>query len=76
MLPKVVWFYQMSSVTAEPMPTDERMTIDERYKYLRLMRPRYIKADRRGRGRLLDEMEQVTQLHRESLIRRLKDDLK
>ena len=58
------------------MPTDERMTIDERYKYLRLMRPRYLKADRRERGRLLDEMEQVTQLHRKSLLRLLKGDLK
>jgi hypothetical protein len=53
------------------MTTEEQMTIDERYKYLRMMKARYVKADRRERGRLLDEMEAVTGLHRKSLIRRL-----
>ena len=53
------------------MTTEDQMTIDERYKYLRKMRARYVKADRRERGRLLDEMEAVTGLHRKSLIRRL-----
>jgi hypothetical protein len=47
------------------------MTIDERWKYLRQMKTRYVSADRKGRGRLLDEMESVTGLHRKSLIRRL-----
>lgn len=49
--------------------TQEQMTIDERYKYLRLMQPRYFKADRQARSALLDEMEQVTRLHRKSLVR-------
>lgn len=53
------------------MTTEEQMTIDERYKYLRMMKARYVKADRREQGRLLDEMEAVTGLHRKSLIRRL-----
>ena len=48
------------------------MTIDERYKYLRRMKTRYLKADRKERGRLLDEMEAVTGLRRRSLIWLLK----
>lgn len=35
---------------------DEQMTIDERRKDLKRMRPRYQAADRIGRGRLLDAM--------------------
>ena len=58
------------------MPTDDRMTIDERYKYLRLMRPRYCKADRQEQSRLLNEMEQVTVLHRKSLVRLLNGNLR
>lgn len=50
----------------------ERMTIDERYKYLRKMRPHYLKATGQKRSELLDEMERVTDLHRKSLIRLLK----
>ena len=53
------------------MPNDERMTIDERYKYLRIMQPRYTKANRDEQGQLLDEMQAVTGLHRKSLIRLL-----
>ncbi len=53
------------------MADDEEMTIDERRKYLKRMRPRYQQADRLGRGALLDEMEQVTALHRKSLLRLL-----
>ena len=57
------------------MSTQEQMSIDERYKYLRLMQSRYLKADRPTRSALLDEMEQVTGLHRKSLIRLLGGDL-
>lgn len=49
--------------------TDEHMTIDERYKYLRMMQKRYQEAGRKERGELLAEMEVITQLHRKSLIR-------
>jgi hypothetical protein len=52
------------------------MTIDERRKYLRMMQKRYVKADRREKGRLLDEMEQVTDLHRKYLVELMKGDLK
>lgn len=53
------------------MPQDERMTIDERRKYLKRMLPRYRRATRREQGRLLDEMQQVTDLDRKTLIRAL-----
>jgi hypothetical protein len=53
------------------MATEEKMTLDEVYKYLRLMKPRYLEADRAGKSTLLDEMEAVTGRHRKSLIRRL-----
>lgn len=57
------------------MTTGEMMNIDERYKYLRIMRPRYRGASREEKGRLLDEMEQVTGLHRKHLIQLLHGDL-
>jgi hypothetical protein len=58
------------------MPTEERMTINERCKYLKRMKPRFERADRVRRGLLLNEMEAVTGLHRKSLIRLLATDLK
>ena len=51
------------------MSKDDAMTIDERYKYLRKMRQRYVKASRKERAQLLDEMEAVIGQHRKSLIR-------
>jgi len=57
------------------MTTEDRMTIDERYKYLRKMKTRYLKAGRKERGRLLDEMEAIAGLHRKSLVRLLKGPL-
>lgn len=57
------------------MPTEVKMTVDERRKYLLIMRPRYVAADRTERSRLLDEIEQVTALHRKSLLRLLAGEL-
>ena len=57
------------------MSIEDRMTINERRKYLRKMQKRYRKADRKERGQLLDEMELITELHRKSLIRLMKDSL-
>jgi hypothetical protein len=51
------------------MSTEDKMTIDERRKYLRRMKKRYVQANREERGQLLDEMEKITELHRQSLIR-------
>src|SRR4030043_1606179 len=51
------------------MRKEEKMTIDERWKYLRLVKKRYVKAGKLERGRLLAEMQSVTRLHRKSLIR-------
>lgn len=53
------------------MLIEDRMTVDERRKYLARMKRRYDRADRRERGRLLREMEEVTGMHRKSLIRLL-----
>jgi len=58
------------------MPNEEQMTINERRKYLRLIRKRYLKTSKLERGWLLDEMEVVTGLHRKSLIRLIASDLK
>jgi hypothetical protein len=57
------------------MPDEEKMHLDERWKYLRRMRKRYLKATRLGRGQLLDEMEAMTGLHRKSLIRLMRGSL-
>jgi hypothetical protein len=57
------------------MPSETMMTIDERRKYLLIMRQRYVLAERPERGRLLDEMAQVTALHRKSLVRLLAGEL-
>ena len=57
------------------MSTNKAMTVDERLKYLRVMRPRYAKADRRAKGALLDEMMEVTGYSRKHLIHRLKGNL-
>jgi len=58
------------------MSHEERMTIDERRKYLHKMRIRYWQAQsRQERSELLDEMEMVTELHRKSLIRLINGEL-
>lgn len=51
------------------MATEEKMTIDERYKYLRIVQERYWAADKKGRSSLLNELEETTSMHRKSLIR-------
>lgn len=58
------------------MPNEEKMTVNERRpyripweKYLRLVQKRYLQANQLECGRLLDEMEAITGLHRKSLIR-------
>lgn len=51
------------------------MTIGERRKYLHLMQKRYLQAGRGERGKLLDEMQAVTKLHRKALIRLMNSSL-
>ncbi len=51
------------------MPSDDKMSVDERRKYLRLVAPRYAKAGRAEHSALLTEMRAVTGLHRKSLLR-------
>ena len=57
------------------MPNETTMTIDERRKYLLIMRQRYVLADRPTRSQLLDEMTRVTALQRKSRLRRLAGEL-
>jgi hypothetical protein len=57
------------------MTTNDKMTIDEVYKYLRRMRPQYEKSSQTEKGRMLDDMERVTGRHRKSLIRLLRGSL-
>jgi hypothetical protein len=57
------------------MSTEEKMNIDERRKYLRMMRRRYEQGRRQECKQLLDEMEAMTGLHRKSLIRLMNSSL-
>jgi hypothetical protein len=52
-------------------PTEEPMTVNERRKYLQQRKRAYEPASRAERSRLLTEMQQVTGLHRKSLLRLL-----
>jgi len=57
------------------MCSEERMTIDEQRKYLRAMKKRYMRANRKTKAQLLDEMEAVTWMHRKSLTRLMNSSL-
>jgi len=57
------------------MSHNESMNIDERRKYLRLVRPRYRKAGRKEKGQILDEMVAVTGLERKTLIHLMRGSL-
>ena len=54
------------------MSTEEKMTIDERYKYFRMMKRRYERANKQEKGSILDEMQVFTGQHRKGLIRSMK----
>ena len=58
------------------MSNNEKMNINERRKYLRLVRPRYRKAGRKEKGQLLNEMVAVTGLERKTLIHLMKGSLR
>jgi len=51
------------------MADNDKMTLQERDKYLRKMQKRYRKGDKLTKGKLLDEMQAVTEMHRKSLTR-------
>ena len=58
------------------MTTNNEMTIDEVYKYLRKIQALYGKANRKQKGRYLDEMVAITGRNRDYLIHILKGPLK
>jgi hypothetical protein len=47
------------------------MSVNERRKYIKLMKPCYAAAKRKERSRMLSDMQQVTGLHRKSVLRLL-----
>jgi len=49
------------------MGSEEKMTVDERYKYLRVLHRRYEEANRQERGHLLDEAAAITGLEQVSV---------
>lgn len=53
------------------MPTEERMTVNERHKYLHVMKSRYQKASRKEQSALLTEMEHLLGAPRSCGQRRL-----
>jgi len=57
------------------MPNEEKMTINERYKYLRIVQKQYCKVTRKERSQLLDQMQHVTRLNRKTLIRRMNSEI-
>lgn len=58
------------------MSEQDPMDVNERRKYLHKMRIRYWQVqDKTGRGKLLDEMEEVTGQHRKSLLRLIHGEL-
>src|SRR5438445_6311646 len=74
MLPKVIQFPQIKMLLGECMAEEEMtlLTLDERRKYLKRVWPRYLQANRGERSSLLTEMEQITAMHRKSIIRLMK----
>ena len=50
------------------MSTNDRMTIDERLKYLRIVKKQYVKASREEKSKLLDQMVAVTGYDRKYVI--------
>jgi hypothetical protein len=59
------------NVTEETMPSEEKMSINERFRYLRITQKKYVQSTRRERTQLLDHMEHTTGLDRKTLIRHM-----
>jgi len=57
------------------MSETEPMSVDERRKYIHKIRGRYRNGNKKEKGRLLDEIEAVTGMHRKSVTRLLKGPL-
>ena len=55
---------------------NKRMAIEMRFEYLKLMQERYRQCGKAMRGELLDEMQQMTGLHRKTLIQRMASDMR
>ena len=53
------------------MAEEEKMTINERYKVLRIVQQDYRQAKRKERSQMLDHPERSTRLNRKTLIRHM-----
>ena len=51
------------------MSETEPMSVNERRKYIHKMWGRYRKGNKKEKGALLDEIEEVTEMHRKSITR-------
>ena len=58
-----------NNVTEGTMSDEDKMTFNERRKYLRTVRKRYTKARKTDRGQLLDETGAITGLPRKNLVK-------
>jgi hypothetical protein len=56
------------------MAAEDRMTVDERRRYLKRMHGRHWVADRKGRSASIDEIVAYTELHRKYVIQLLRKD--
>jgi len=56
MLPKVVRFYQVRMLPGGTVTADDKMSINERYQYLRRIQGRYRQATRQAKKAVLDEI--------------------
>jgi len=57
------------------MAATEMMNIDERFKFLRMMKGQYLGSDRQTKRALLTVMQKVTEQHRKHLIAVIADTL-
>ena len=63
------------NVTGGTETADDKMSINERYQYLRRIQGRYRQATRQAKKAVLDEIVAHTGMHRKSVIRRLNGSL-
>jgi hypothetical protein len=57
------------------MTAEDRMTLRDKWKVIRQVRPAYLNASRSQQSRKLDHLEETLGMHRKSIIRRIHSDL-
>ena len=64
------------SGTGGAMTAEETMTLSEKWKVLRQIKPAYLKAGRTEQSQKLGHLEETLGMHRKSIIRRIHSDLR